>query len=599
MARYVSIVVTMALLAVLFLPVQAAETILPPKFEQPVDDGIAWLVTQQKPDGSWGTPPVEGICSNDQRVEKTAFAVIKMLDRARELGEFPAPEVQKGLNFIFRKVQADGSIWDYYPYNAGLCKESIPPIIPETSAAIMAIASAGTPDMVFEDSSVPPLPAAGKTYQQVVVGAVSYLAWAQKGSGCADPDCPDDAGGWSFARDDYIEAITNQPADQITTGSAALALVFAGTKSGISVDTDTKTRLERWVGNTQDSSGGATLDLLGGSPTVQYTGALLTEQYLLGLRKSGNPTNPVDKAIQYIEAHWTGWDGGSSLARYSLMKGLVLMDVDTLTVGGNPVDWFDVLTTGLLGEKAPEVAYWPPGTFTDSVIPTSLALLTLEGKIGTMEDGNTPPVAADQEVNTLEDTGVGITLSASDADGDVLTYEALTPPAHGSLSGSPPDLIYTPVLHYSGRDSFTFRANDGLADSNIATVSITVFHPSPSLSCLWPPNHAFEDITVGIPADPSASIVIAGVTSDEPTGAITGAGGKNHGPDARIIDADTVALLRAERSGNENGRVYAISFTVTFGDGTTGSGTVRVNVPHDQRSGCFAIDDGQVYNALV
>ncbi|HEX8939789.1 MAG TPA: cadherin-like domain-containing protein, partial [Candidatus Limnocylindrales bacterium] len=47
-------------------------------------------------------------------------------------------------------------------------------------------------------------------------------------------------------------------------------------------------------------------------------------------------------------------------------------------------------------------------------------------------------------------------------------------PAHGSLSGSAPNLTYTPALNYNGPDSFTFKANDGTVDSNTATVSITV-----------------------------------------------------------------------------------------------------------------------------
>src|SRR5262249_55035119 len=48
-------------------------------------------------------------------------------------------------------------------------------------------------------------------------------------------------------------------------------------------------------------------------------------------------------------------------------------------------------------------------------------------------------------------------------------------PSHGTLtlnaSGS---FTYTPAANYHGPDSFTYKANDGTADSNVATVSITV-----------------------------------------------------------------------------------------------------------------------------
>ena len=50
----------------------------------------------------------------------------------------------------------------------------------------------------------------------------------------------------------------------------------------------------------------------------------------------------------------------------------------------------------------------------------------------------------------------------------------VTQPAHGSLSGTAPNLTYTPAANYNGADSFTFKVNDGQADSAAATVSITV-----------------------------------------------------------------------------------------------------------------------------
>ena len=43
-----------------------------------------------------------------------------------------------------------------------------------------------------------------------------------------------------------------------------------------------------------------------------------------------------------------------------------------------------------------------------------------------------------------------------------------------TLSGTAPNLTYNPKANYSGSDSFTFKANDGKADSNTATVSISV-----------------------------------------------------------------------------------------------------------------------------
>lgn len=86
---------------------------------------------------------------------------------------------------------------------------------------------------------------------------------------------------------------------------------------------------------------------------------------------------------------------------------------------------------------------------------------------------NDPPTANSQSLFVTEDTPKSITLTASDPDGDSLTYSISTPPTAGSLSGTPPNVTYTPNLNYNGPDSFIFTAADGGASSS-ATVSITV-----------------------------------------------------------------------------------------------------------------------------
>ena len=67
-----------------------------------------------------------------------------------------------------------------------------------------------------------------------------------------------------------------------------------------------------------------------------------------------------------------------------------------------------------------------------------------------------------------------ITLGANDPEGAALTYTILSGPAHGALSGSAPALTYQPATNYNGADAFTFRVSDGLLNSTVATVSITV-----------------------------------------------------------------------------------------------------------------------------
>jgi len=89
-------------------------------------------------------------------------------------------------------------------------------------------------------------------------------------------------------------------------------------------------------------------------------------------------------------------------------------------------------------------------------------------------ESNKPPVAYGQSVTTDEDTSVDVTLSATDVDGDSLTYSIVANPSHGTVALSGNTATYTPATNYNGADSFTFKANDGTVDSNTATVHITV-----------------------------------------------------------------------------------------------------------------------------
>jgi hypothetical protein len=92
---------------------------------------------------------------------------------------------------------------------------------------------------------------------------------------------------------------------------------------------------------------------------------------------------------------------------------------------------------------------------------------------------NDAPVATNQSVTTRSNTPVALTLQASDADGDLLTYLVGSQPKNGALSGGAPNLTYMPNSGFSGSDSLSFTANDGQAPSNLATISITVAPPGP------------------------------------------------------------------------------------------------------------------------
>jgi VCBS repeat-containing protein len=94
--------------------------------------------------------------------------------------------------------------------------------------------------------------------------------------------------------------------------------------------------------------------------------------------------------------------------------------------------------------------------------------------------GNEPPVAEDDAYSTDEDTLLtvivpGVLSNDSDADGDPLSAVLVNDVDNGALTlSSNGSFTYTPVANYHGFDSFTYKANDGTADSNTATVSLTI-----------------------------------------------------------------------------------------------------------------------------
>jgi Big-like domain-containing protein/pre-peptidase len=120
--------------------------------------------------------------------------------------------------------------------------------------------------------------------------------------------------------------------------------------------------------------------------------------------------------------------------------------------------------------------------------------------------GNRPPVADDQTVGTPEDTPLAITLTATDPDGDPLTYSIVSGPTHGTPDvANLPSVIYTPNANYNGPDAFTFRVCDA-TDCDDATVTITV---SPVNDPPFPHSQF-----VSTPQDVPVTIVLSGSDVD-------------------------------------------------------------------------------------
>ena len=216
---------------------------------------------------------------------------------------------------------------------------------------------------------------------------------------------------------------------------------------------------------------------------------------------SGTPT--ATGVFNYTVTMTGGCPGGTNTAMGSIIVNAVnhapvasnqsvttdedvakLISLNATDVDGNTLNYSIVTppSHGTLTGAAPNVTYTPSlyyngsDSFTfkanDGTVDSNTATVSI-----TITPVNHAPIAIDQSISTVEYAAKEITLSATDVDGNTLTFLVVTQPTHGSLTGTAPNVTYTPALFYHGPDSFTFSANDGTVDSNIATVSINVGYP--------------------------------------------------------------------------------------------------------------------------
>jgi CubicO group peptidase (beta-lactamase class C family) len=105
---------------------------------------------------------------------------------------------------------------------------------------------------------------------------------------------------------------------------------------------------------------------------------------------------------------------------------------------------------------------------------------------------NRAPATSDHTFATRAGAAGYVQLRFADDDGPgPYTYTVVEKPRHGTLSGDDNDRTYTPAAGFTGRDFFTWRVNDGAAESAVARVNIDVIPgpaaPAPQPTLYFPP----------------------------------------------------------------------------------------------------------------
>jgi VCBS repeat-containing protein len=187
----------------------------------------------------------------------------------------------------------------------------------------------------------------------------------------------------------------------------------------------------------------------------------------------------------------------------------------------------------------------------------------------------------------------GVLANDADPNGDALTAVIESGPSHGSLNlNDDGSFSYAPDTNFYGTDSFTYRANDGFLDSEVATVSITVYavNDAPTITT-----------AAVIDVDENNTAVID-VNATDVEGNEEGAGliySLSGGVDATRLtidlhtgELDFIALPDYENPSDEDGdNIFEdIQITVTDSDGLTDVQDIAVIV-HDVNEAPLAVDD--------
>jgi hypothetical protein len=216
-----------------------------------------------------------------------------------------------------------------------------------------------------------------------------------------------------------------------------------------------------------------------------------------------------------------------------------------------------------------------------------------ECKVFTVLAPNHPPDARCHDVSVAADATCHASASVDNGSFDPDPGDSITCTANPSGPYSLGTTLVTLTCVDSHGASDQCQGHVEVVDTTPPTVS-----PGGIIASLWPPNHGYHTFSMNdcvgeiqdncAEVDPSVTVVVDRITSDE--GEM--ARGSGNTCDDAVIDSATSFRVRAERSGNDDGRVYGIHGTVYDASGNHAPASCQIVVPHDQGNGDYAVDSG-------
>lgn len=187
---------------------------------------------------------------------------------------------------------------------------------------------------------------------------------------------------------------------------------------------------------------------------------------------------------------------------------------------------------------------------------------------------NDAPVAQAQPISTTRNSNAAITLFATDAEGDAISYTLVSSPTHGSLSGEIPNLLYTPQANFVGEDSFQFRATDTHGDATVATVYISVLpaNTAPLAASLVLTTMQESALAVNLSAsDADGDALLYSVVTSPTHGLLNGAGADLiYTPNAGFIGTDSFTFKSNDSQADSPVTMVTIHVTAAPNEASVG-----------------------------